>query len=316
MATMAWELDPFSATQVAELSPEWRKRALDEVQEKEGWRQRDVEALREMVTNEPSLSCPTDDAFLLKFLRAQKFDYERALTMLKRYFLMRQRCPQNFTKALPSLAKDVLLNHTQQTVLDHRDAKGRRVFLFRAGVWDPVAVPPGDVFAANFLCLEMMAREAKTQVAGIVVVVDMAGLSFNHIMNISSEYVKSVASIIQSTFPLRFREIHIINESYLFGIVFALIKPFLSDTIKSRIQFHGSNLTQLHETLKPSILPVEFGGNLGTMSNTSLVGAMLECEDYFRDLCSYGFTQGGFSPETEMLATPHPFSGYCLAQDN
>ena len=63
-----------------------------------------------------------------------------------------------------------MLSRGQQTVLPHRDALGRRVFLFRAGDWDPAAVPPGDVFAANFLCLEMMAREAKTQVAGIVVV--------------------------------------------------------------------------------------------------------------------------------------------------
>ena len=155
--------------------------------------------------------------------------------MLKRYFLLRQRCPQNFTKALPSLARDIF-SYAQQTVLEHRDALGRRVFLFRAGAWEPASVPPGDVFAANYLCLEMMAREAKTQVAGIVVVVDMGGLSFNHIMNISSDYVRSVANVIQNTFPLRFREIHIVNESYLFDLVFALIKPFLSETIRSRVR--------------------------------------------------------------------------------
>ena len=116
-----------------------------------------------------------------------------------------------------------------------RDKFGRRVFLFRAGVWDPCAVSLSDIFAANYICLELMAREPKTQIAGLVMVVDMSGLTFNHIMNVSSEYVKSVASVIQSTFPLRFREIHIVHESYLFDFAFALIKPFLSETIRGRV---------------------------------------------------------------------------------
>lgn len=42
--------------------------------------------------------------------------------------------------------------------------------------------------------------------------------------------------LLKDTFPLRFREIHIIHESMFFHVVFALIKPFLSDTIKSRVR--------------------------------------------------------------------------------
>ena len=39
----------------------------------------------------------------------------------------------------------------------------------------------------------------------------------------------------QNTFPLRFREIHILNESYLFDIVYTLTKPFLSERIRNRV---------------------------------------------------------------------------------
>ena len=147
---------------------------------------------------------------------------------------MRRSCPRNFTKSLPSLARPIF-THQQQTVLPHRDKLGRRVFLFRAGAWDPYKVSPSDIFAANYLLLELIAREPKSQIAGLVMVVDMSGFTFGQIMHVTTEYVKSVASIIQNAFPLRFREIHIVRESYLFDLVFQLIKPFLSEVIRSRV---------------------------------------------------------------------------------
>ncbi len=115
---------------------------------------------------------------------------------LQRYFLMRKSHPQNFARALPSSAKRIF-THGQQTVLERRDSIGRRVFLFRAGAWDPYLVSPADIFAANYLCLEMVAREQKSQVSGLVMAVDMAGFSLSQVMHVTTEYVRSVANIIQ-----------------------------------------------------------------------------------------------------------------------
>ena len=78
----------------------------------------------------------------------------------------------------------------------------------------------------------------KTQIAGTVVIVDMGGFSWSHLVSISADYLRSVANVIQNAFPLRFREIHIINESYLFDFIYALIRPFLSETIKSRVRYY------------------------------------------------------------------------------
>ncbi len=56
-------------------------------------------------------------------------------------------------------------------------------------VWDPSESGPDpvthtelifvyfqDIFATNFMCLEVMGREPKTQIAGLVALVDMAGI--------------------------------------------------------------------------------------------------------------------------------------------
>ncbi|TRY72381.1 hypothetical protein TCAL_04745 [Tigriopus californicus] len=303
-----WLHEPLTMDAQDDLDEGWKRKATAEVAEKEQWRDRDVQTFRELVSNDESVQCPTTDDFLLKFLRAQKFDYDRALVMLTRYFRMRKCNPENFDKALPSLAKSIF-SHQQQTVLPCRDRNGRRIFLFRAGIWDPYQVTPGDIFAANYLLLEMIAREAKSQVAGLVMVVDLAGFCFSHIMNVSKDHVRSVANIIQNTFPLRFREIHIVNESYLFDIVFALIKPFLSETIRSRIKFHGSNMESLHDSISPSVLPLEFGGQAGPMDNSKLVDTLLEHEAFFQDLNEYGFV----SDVEKESPKSHPYQGYCLA---
>jgi retinaldehyde-binding protein 1 len=105
----------------------------------------------------------------------------------------------------------------------------------RAGQWDPTTTSPEEIFAANYLALEMMARESRTQVAGVVTVLDMGGFGLSQAMRVDVNYVRSVAAVIQNTFPLRFKEIHVIKESYLFDVVLALIKPFLSETIRSRV---------------------------------------------------------------------------------
>jgi hypothetical protein len=41
-------------------------------------------------------------------------------------------------------------------------------------------------------------------------------------------------------------------------------------------------LTRVHEIVSPEILPEEYGGKLGPMSNEHVVDAALKCERMFR----------------------------------
>ena len=218
---------------------------------------------------------------------------------------MRRRYPQNFTLLdsgdLCQVTSVLCKGPCQQSVLPHRDREGRRVFLFRAGAWNLTEKTTADIFAANLLCLEAVAREPRTQVSGIVVVVDMADFGLSHALNVGGvEYVRSVADVIQNAFPLRFREIHIINESYLFDMVFALIKPFLSERIKARIVSHGSDLTAFTAAVGKNILPAEFGGDLGPMDNDQVVKLLEEHKQEFEDL----YQRHGFDSDAEDVSEP------------
>lgn len=119
---------------VCSLTEELVTKAREELQEKPEWRLRDVQALRDMVRKEcPNLSTSLDDAFLLRFLRARKFDYDRALQLLVNYHSCRRSWPEVFNNLKPSALKDVLASGFL-TVLPHTDPRGCHILCIRPGI--------------------------------------------------------------------------------------------------------------------------------------------------------------------------------------
>jgi len=71
--------------------------------------------------------------FLLRFLRARKFDYDRAYNLLINYYTIRANNADIIGHMTPSSVE-----HTYDsgavTLLPHRDKEGRRIMYFNAGV--------------------------------------------------------------------------------------------------------------------------------------------------------------------------------------
>lgn len=276
----ALELDNFLPEE-SELSDAWKKRAELELNEDLNKLDDELNDLRNFLDNsEQFKNVPKDDKFLIKFLRAKSHDLLKAEEMISRYCTARSKFKANFEKSLPSTCSGTF-SHQIQTVLPHRDTKARRVFIFRVGMWDPALVSKEDLFSANYLCLELMAREPKTQISGIIAVVDMSGLSWSHWMQMSYDYIQSMVGMVQNSFPVRFKEIHIINESAIFQVAFSLVKPFLTEKMKQRLQFHGCSYDSLHSCVPASILPEELGGGAGHFSNQELLTSLQGMEGFF-----------------------------------
>ncbi|KAJ8965185.1 hypothetical protein NQ314_004328 [Rhamnusium bicolor] len=270
------------------MDSEWQKRAEEELNETPEIYKRELEALRLMVKNDPNLSVPDNDQFLLRFLRARKFDSKKAFHMLQRYFLMRLKCPELFGCSLPS-ESGVMFELQAQNMLQQRDQLGRRVYIIRVDNFDSSKVTIDDVFRANVLALEQIVREAETQIAGIVVILDMAGLSLQHAKFFTPYYAKRMVELVQETFPLRFKGFHIVNEPFYFDAVVAVLKPFLKEKIRKRIVLHGSDLTSLQAFVSSNILPHEYGGTAGKFDNRPWYMQLLAEENYFRELHKHGY---------------------------
>ncbi|KAK7073867.1 hypothetical protein SK128_017253, partial [Halocaridina rubra] len=269
--------------------------AEGDLHEKPEWVDRDVQALREMVEVEPSLKSRLDKPFLLSFLRARKFDYDKAMAMIRGYFRSRQENSDMYVSLFPT-ALDHVWNLRMQTVLPTPDNLGRTVVIFRTGAWLPEACSLDDVFRSQVVILEHIVRVPVTQLRGISAVVDCAGLSLTQAYYLTPTHIRRMISIIQEVFPLRFKALHFVHEPSIFDWVFSLVKPFLSETIKGRLHFHGEDLNSLHQHIPAEELPEELGGALGPMDNSELVRQLKLHEEYFKEHFTYGYEESQEPP--------------------
>ncbi|KAF6285046.1 alpha tocopherol transfer protein like [Rhinolophus ferrumequinum] len=271
---------------VCSLTEELVTKAREELQEKPEWRLRDVQALRDMVRKEcPHLSTSLDDAFLLRFLRARKFDYDRALQLLINYHSCRRSWPEVFSNLRPSALKDVLASGFL-TVLPHTDPRGCHVLCIRPDRWIPSNYPITENIRAIYLTLEKLIQSEETQVNGIVILADYKGVSLSKASHFGPFIAKKVIGILQDGFPIRIKAVHVVNEPRIFKGIFAIIKPFLKEKIANRFFLHGSDLNSLHANLPKSILPKEYGGTAGELDITAWNAVLLASEeDFVKEFC-------------------------------
>lgn len=85
---------------------------------------------------------------------------------------------------------------------------------------------------------------------------------------------------LQDSVPLRIKNIHIVNQPYIFKIVFNLFKPFLREKLRNRIIFHGSDRKSLQEHMSPKCLPECYGGtlNLPRINGVQWLELLLKCD--------------------------------------
>nr|CAI5824974.1 unnamed protein product [Callosobruchus analis] len=270
------------------LNAEWQQRAAEELNETPEVLERELRALKQFVKDDTNLSVPEGDDFLIRFLRARKFDSKKAFHMIQRYFLMKLQCPELFDCPLPSQCTGVF-ELKAQNMLSDRDQFGRRVYIIKIDNFDAAKTTIDEVFRLNILALEQIAREPETQISGVCILLDMAGLSLQHSKFFTPYYARRTVELVQETFPLRFKSFNVVNEPFYFDAIVAVLKPFLKEKIRKRIVMHGNDMASLHAFIPSNILPTEYGGTAGNFDNREWYMKLLAEEQYFRDLKSYGY---------------------------
>ncbi|XP_061707559.1 alpha-tocopherol transfer protein-like isoform X1 [Cydia pomonella] len=250
--------------------------------------------LRELLKGEKNLNIPIDnDDFLMKFLRPCKFYADSALKKIQAFYKFRQAHETYCHDLMPSVVR-AAFDHSIISILAPRDQHGRRIMFVESGKgWDPRAVPLSEVFRGVQLGLEAAMTEPRTQVSGVIVIMDMQGLSLSHVLQFTPSFAKMVVDWVQDCTPIRLKAVHIVYQPYVFNMVFALFKPFLREKLRSRIHFHGNNMNSLKAHVDGKALRPRHGGSLPEMEVTGeLLWKMLShYEDGFKEANSYGYVK-------------------------
>jgi len=230
------------------------------------------------------------EEFLLKILRAGAFDVDCATNLLHRYVSMIQSAPKYFKPAFDVKLASVrfTLEQNFHTILPHRDKFGRRVFIFRPGKWNPDVLSFNNIFSCVYALGEMVAREDKTQIAGVTVICDANGFALKQFKSLSFADFKQSAMFVQDHFPLWYRSIHVMNCPRLAHAAYQMLKPLLKPRVKDAILFHDSN-ESLYQHVDKSILPQELGGHAGPFDCSESSKAVLDMTDYFGAIENFVF---------------------------
>lgn len=251
-----------------------------------------VEELRKLLKEDKDLLVPLDcDAWLIRFLRPCKFYPESAYGLIKRYYAFKLKHHKHYDGLVPSKETNIF-NQNILTVLPNRDQLGRRVLVLELGKhWNHNKCSLDEVFKGCVLFLEAAMLEPETQICGAVVIFDMEGLSLQQVWQFTPPFAKRIVDWLQESIPVRVKGLYIINQPYIFNMVFQLFKPFLQEKLRSRIIFLGNDTDTLHKYISPKCLPACYGGtlNIPRVTGPQWLELLLMCDQEFNAINSYGY---------------------------
>jgi len=245
------------------LNNELREIARKDLNEDKSSRRKALAEMRAWIKTTPGINhCRTDNSFLLRFLRMQKFDIKESQNILEKYLTMRCQYPawfQNLDCRDPSL-KD-LVDSGYIFVLPGRDSLGRRVIFSQAGVMDPSRFTSSDILRSLIMTFETLLVDEENQVRGFTYIFDEKSVGWSHLSVWTPSEVTKAFSCCERALPMRHREIHFINLPWTMSLIFQFAKSLLSEKIRNRFQTHSS-LESLAAVVDSKVLPAEYGGTV------------------------------------------------------
>lgn len=244
------------------LTPELQEKAKRELRESPEVVETAIAELRTALKGQKNIYFDDDDEILLRYLRPCKFYPDSTMDLMKRIADFKEKNKALLQNLMPAQLEPILLNESLVSVLETRDQDGRRIMLHRTGkAWDPKRVTADQIFQLFYIIHQAALLEPATQVNGVVVIMDFDGLGMSQVMALSPSFSARLLSFIQDAMPLRLKEVHIVNQPFIFNMIWKIFKPLIREKLGSRLHMHGKNLKELHKFIEPKYLPAEYGGS-------------------------------------------------------
>lgn len=248
-----------------------------------------------------------DDATLLRFLRARKFDVHLAKIMFENCEKWRKEYGtdtilQDFHYDEKPLVAKFYPQYYHKT-----DKDGRPVYFEELGsvnLTEMYKITNEQRMLKNLVWeyenvvkhrLPACSRAAGHLVETSCTVLDLKGISLSSAYSVLS-YVREASHISQDYYPERMGKFYIINAPFGFATAFKLFKPFLDPVTVKKIFILGSSYQkELLKQIPAENLPVKFGGksvvdeskgglylsNIGPWKDPKFVGPEGPCPEAF-----------------------------------
>lgn len=249
------------------LRPQLRQTAASELNENPERLQAHIASLRRWLNQSPHLSCPSDDHFLLRFLRVAKFKQEKAEQRIENFCTIRgspeSGLPHKFS--YPSLGDPDLEAYLQMgihIVLESPDVSETFV-LVRYSQWDVGKFNYERLLTFTFMMMEVLVADQKSQIGGVGAIIDMRNVGKEQIELMSNKHViRECVRIWLTAFPMRNKHMVFCHESTLLDLSLKIFKMYLRPKLADRIFHVKNNMNKIQEKIQDveTVLPTELGG--------------------------------------------------------
>ncbi|CAM4750955.1 unnamed protein product [Rotaria magnacalcarata] len=205
---------------------------------------------------QPILNSIDTDEFLLRFLRITNFNLDNAKEWLVRFWKHRTENPQWFTDR--DLLKNPVMCEIAATAYYLQLPKETK----------------NDVTKYAFAVTDILNRQENVQTHGFIILLDLSDVKLHHISQFTPDRTHRYVDCWEKMYPVKLNQIHFYNYPRIFDPILHLFRMFLSRKISEKIFLHPktsgeSTNKALHQYLDPSLLPAEYGGQLGPIEDVN-----------------------------------------------
>lgn len=247
-----------------------------------------VDKLKKLISEEPNFHMrQDDDRIFLRYLYYTNFDVNKSFERMKNIYKQKLDYDDWYATERTEL-QDYILTKQIHTMLQQRDAHGRRVYVIKLGNIPTSEFQVCEMSQVDDIWLEAVMDEPETHKNGIAFIIDMKGLNWKFMRFFTPTNCR-VGSKKAETIPLHHVQFHVVNSGMLLNAMVSLVFPLLSQATKESIHFHKSR-ESLHQHICPEVLPDEYGGKLGPIDHEKCVEYFLKSNnDRLTELLGYGY---------------------------
>ncbi|KDR19513.1 retinol-binding protein pinta-like [Zootermopsis nevadensis] len=246
------------------------KETIDQVRAKTGLDEktirRAVDAIKDWLLQQPHLPHQYDEGQLERlFLRCKK-SVERAKNVLDMYYTLRTALPEIFSNRDP--AQEWFKKITSVRIflpLPQLTEEFERVTISAITDRDPDKYSVYDAVKLLFMTLDVRMRE--DYYTSDVIIMDVNNFTIAHAVKYTIPIWKKIEVCGLRGFNSRLKAIHVINAGTYLDTTINMVKSLLKPKIAARIYAHRKGSESLKQHVPLKILPLEYGGEAGRMSD-------------------------------------------------
>uniref|UniRef100_A0A1A9VSE1 CRAL-TRIO domain-containing protein n=1 Tax=Glossina austeni TaxID=7395 RepID=A0A1A9VSE1_GLOAU len=233
----------------------------------------------------------TDRLLLKRFYQCMYENVEDAQKLIEINYLIRNSYPHIFLKRDPNDASSrQTFEYADMVPLPGLTKEKYKITFFRLNDPDPKKMNHTEdtkgyimVTDCRFCSPDLLNDDSLSE--GEVQIFDMTGFSLKHAARFSMSSLRIYMKFLHQAFPVRIKCIHMINCPPYLDRLISVVRPFISKEVFKLIYFHTASIDTLYEHVPRELLPDEYGGSAGKLSDlkAQFMQVMSDKRDYLMD---------------------------------